>query len=34
MISHDVVDRMHTLEDDDMYRFEKTRIAREKYLKG
>jgi hypothetical protein len=27
-ISHDVVDRMHALEDEDMYRFEKTRIVR------
>jgi hypothetical protein len=31
-ISHDVVDRMHSIEDDEMYRWEKTRIAREKYL--
>jgi hypothetical protein len=31
-ISHDVVDRMHEIEDSEMYRWEKTRIAREKYL--
>jgi hypothetical protein len=31
-ISHDVVDRMHQIEDSEMYRWEKTRIAREKYL--
>ncbi len=31
-ISHDVVDRMHEIEDEEMYRWEKTRIAREKYL--
>ena len=33
-ISHDVVDKMHTVEDADMYRFGKTRIARDEYLKG
>ena len=33
-ISHDVVDKMHAVEDDDMYRFGKVRIARDKYLKG
>lgn len=31
-ISHDVVDKMHEIEDGEMYRWEKTRIAREKYL--
>ena len=31
-ISHDVVDRMHEIEDSEMYRWEKMRIAREKYL--
>ena len=31
-ISHDVVDCMHHIEDSEMYRWEKTRIAREKYL--
>ena len=31
-ISHDIVDKMHSIEDDDAYRFEKTRIARERYL--
>ena len=31
-ISHDVVDRMHSIEDDEMYRWEKFRIARERYL--
>jgi hypothetical protein len=31
-ISHDIVDKMHSIEDHDAYRFEKTRIARERYL--
>jgi hypothetical protein len=31
-ISHDVTDRMHSVEDDEMFRWEKVRIAREKYL--
>lgn len=31
-ISHDVVDQMHHLEDDDMFRFGKTRINWEHYL--
>jgi hypothetical protein len=31
-ISHDVVDRMHEIEDSEMYRWEKTRIARENLL--
>ena len=31
-ISHDVVDRMHQIEDDEMCRWEKARIAREKHL--
>jgi len=31
-ISHDVVDRMHEIEDAEMYRWERFRIAREKYL--
>jgi hypothetical protein len=31
-ISHDVVDRMHEIEDEEMFRWEQFRIAREKYL--
>jgi hypothetical protein len=31
-ISHDVVDRMHGIEDEEMYRWEQVRIEREKYL--
>ena len=31
-ISHDVVDHMHEIEDSEMYRWEKTRIAWEKHL--
>ena len=33
-ISHDVTDTMHHIEDGEMYRWEKVRIARERYLKG
>lgn len=33
-ISHDITDLMHSVEDDEMHRWEKVRIAREKYLKG
>ena len=33
-VSHDVTDRMHGIEDQEMYRWEKVRIARERYLKG
>lgn len=32
MISHDVAERMHDLEDDDMFEFGKVRIAWEHYL--
>jgi hypothetical protein len=33
-ISHDVTDTMHGVEDKEMYRWEKVRIARERYLRG
>ena len=33
-ISHDVTDIMHHVEDGEMYRWEKVRIARERYLRG
>jgi hypothetical protein len=33
-ISHDVADRMHDVEDAEMFRWEKVRIAMEKSLKG
>jgi hypothetical protein len=33
-ISHDIADLMHHIEDGEMYRWEKVRIARERYLKG
>jgi hypothetical protein len=31
-ISHDVTDKMHEIEDGEMYRWEKFRIARERHL--
>jgi hypothetical protein len=31
-ISHDIADKMHEVEDDEMYRWEKARIAYERHL--
>jgi hypothetical protein len=33
-ISHDITDTMHSVEDQEWYRWGKVRNAREKYLKG